>query len=196
MAKAFTYNERARIRIGRAVRWVERNRSSRGPSRRAKNDFETIVWAIADEDIEHNSFGTVKRAKGSGFDATSIDPGDDEFEAYNPGAKIWDGTRVFLQFGSLAENSSTDSKYMIMKAWSATRIRGKSDGAISPGSTGSLDSVVGIDGEFPPSTVSGVYLPTDHVTVTDNMSTWAEIRYQASGTSRWEIYSADCDEAS
>ncbi len=150
---------------------------------------------IADTDIEHNTTGIAYYAVANNATATYT-PGAKWAYVYNPGQIIWDGSLIHAAPVSVLPGvaiPSTDYLH-VTRAFSATRIRGLAAGAIAHGATGTIDNVVGIDGRFS-NTTAPVFLPTTHVSIADNLPVWAELRYVDGVGSRWEIYSADCQEA-
>ena len=187
------YNQEARRRIRSAVHWVESQAQSKDlrTQRPVAPPIDKLV--VAAEDIEHNASGTVTVLKGNAI-FSSLTPWDDQQleEVYNPGPKLWSGTRLIVSRVSVAQ--ATDEfrqSWYVARAWSATRMRGKTTQQILAGGTGSVTVTQAIDGELPALTISA-YLPTEFVTVAADRVVWAELVYHATG-SQWEIYSADCD---
>lgn len=194
MTQAFTFDRESARRIQNAVLTVEAWRRSGGVpggGRRQRQLAAALPQvAVAVADIEHGAIGLVKKGEGSAFDS-SVAPVGDELEAYNPGPKIWGGSRLAIENWALR---GAGVKWVVRQAWSATRIRGTADATIPPGTSGALSDVLGLDGGFS-STTAEVLLPTAHVSIAAGMVVWAELVYvAANGSSRWEVYSADCDE--
>lgn len=191
------YNRAARARIDAAVKWVEANRQRLNPLGRVDRQGParmTPYAVIAAEDIEHGAFGGAHWSSASGWDSAWVADTAREVEVYNPGPKVWSGAQLIVGPAALGGTDQGDGqKLVILRAWSATRIRGLATGQISPGATGSIGTLVTIDGHYAPAGgTAPVYLPTAHVIVKSGKVAWAELRYRPEG-SRWEIYSADCD---
>lgn len=166
------------------------------------DDDPRELWAIKDDprpahipfiafavnDVEHNTVGTFKIATGASF-ATAV-AGTNTVSAHNPLAKIWKNSKVIIDRVELQEDDVQE--LAVMQAFSATRIRGTAYTSISPGTTGTIDAVVEVDGHFDAATAT-VKLPTVEVAVVEDAVVWAELRYDTtSHLSAWEIYSADC----
>lgn len=187
--KIHQYNAAARARIAAAVRKSEASTDhDRGGTRRREYANPSGPFlAITQGDIEHGFEGQVKRAKGDW--GSSLEEIGEELKAQNPGPKIWAGSQVITMFTSLA---GAPRRGVIIKAWSATRIRGIASAAIAPGETRQLTDVVGIDGPFPEDTAN-VTLPTEFVSIASGLTVWAELQFVSGDGSKWYVYSADCD---
>lgn len=188
----FGFDRQSVQRIQSAVLTVEGWRRTREPrrGRTRRGRFPTSQVVIATEDIEHNATGKAKIAEGTQWTGYLTATGD-EIDVYNPGPKVWNGSRLLIDHGALRD--SGESKWNIRQAWSATRIRGIATAQISPESTETINSITPLDGHYSPATAS-VYLPTKHITVQSQMVVWAELVYRtATSSSRWEVYSADCE---
>lgn len=189
------YSKQARARIDAAVKWVEANRQRLNPLGRV--DLKgparmTPYAACATEDIEHGSFGDAKWAYASGWDSTWQVDVERTFRVYNLGPKVWQNSPLIVGPAAIGGADQGDGQQLvILRAWSATRLRGLASSQINPGTTGVLHTLTLIDGTFAPATAS-VYLPTAHVAIKTGKVAWAELRYRPEG-SRWEAYSADCD---
>lgn len=188
-------------RISKSVLWTERQSrgDSANPSYASAPGRLPLRYAMANADIEHNAKGTAKLATvNMQPSAPAFTAGTTDVLVVNPIQKVWNGALLMLGWMSFeAANSSEDNdRWVIMQAWSATRIRGITQGPdIAPGGTGTLGTITAINGTFNDPTAS-VFLPTAHVTVKTGNVAWAELRWNATtNTSRWEIYSADCPEA-
>lgn len=189
------YNQDARRRIKSAVLWVEQQPQPKdfGGRQVLPPPLDKLVQAA--EDIEHGASGKVTLLKGNAV-YSSLTPWTDQEleEVYNPGPKVWAGTQLIASRVSLAQAIAGQSiVWYIAKAWSATRVRGKTTSGIAAGGTGSVTVTQAIDGQMPSATIAA-YLPTEFVTVAADRVVWAELVYRTTG-SRWEIYSADCDGA-
>lgn len=187
------FDERSMMRIARAVRKIEKlppHRPKQGTSRQQTlTGVHRPYLCLASEDIEHNTIGTVARATGTDFDSNLVAT-DEEIEVYNAGDKVWNGARVTIEPWTL--QGAESSRFVIRHAWSATRIRGTTAATIAAGLSGTINSVVPLNGHFSPTTAT-VYLPTVNHAIGNNLMVWAEIVYRdADATSRWEIYQADC----
>lgn len=146
--------------------------------------------AIAREDIEHNAVGEVEFANGSAFDMDAWTGNGSRDEAFNPGPRVWNGSNLII---GKVELDGADAAYCILRAWSPTRLRGTAINAILPGQIGTVNALYPIDGAFTPTSVQA-FLPTTYVEVAQGMTVWMELVYRAStDSSRWEIYSSDCD---
>lgn len=137
----------------------------------------SLVLVTADADIEHAATGTCSVAT----------VGDDtNFEVYNGRDKLWSGAEALIGW------NKTKGRWQVVQAWSATRIRGTVQTSnITAGSTGTLGSLVPINGHFAPTTAT-VILPTQYRPANVGMKAWAELVW--TGTeSQWQIYNADCN---
>lgn len=189
------YSRQARARIDAAVKWVEANRPRLNQLGRIdqKGPAQMVPYAaIAAEDIEHGSFGTISLASAGGWDSAWGSLASRDAEVYNLGPKVWSGANLLVGPAAIAGTDQGDGhKLVILQAWSATRLRGVSTNPISAGGTGVVDTLTEINGHYGLTTAS-VYLPTVFVEVEAERVIWAELRYRPEG-SRWEAYSADCD---
>jgi hypothetical protein len=177
------------------VHWVESQSQSKDlrTQRPVSPPIDKLVQAA--EDIEHGASGKVTVLKGNAVFSAMTPWTDQELEeVYNPGQKVWSGTQLIVSRVSLAQATAGQAiVWYVTKAWSATRVRGKTTSSISAGGTGSVTVTQAIDGQMPTGTITA-YLPTEFVTVAADRVVWAELVYRTTG-SRWEIYSADCDGA-
>ena len=189
MAKLHQYNAEARARIAAAVRKTEAatDHDRGGTRRREYANASGPFLSITQADIEHGFDGQVRRARGDW--GSSLGEIGDEIKVNNPGAKVWAGSTVITMFTSL---SGAPRRGVILKAWSATRIRGIATAAIAPGESRQLTDVVGIDGPFPEDTAI-VTLPTEFVSIASGLTVWAELQFVSGDGSKWFVYSADCD---
>lgn len=193
------YSPAARRRIANAVRNVEAGHHQRERNRKRWRQALMDKLVRAQADIEHGDVGDVKHLSGPAIDQSlSLLSNDTAFKVYNPGPKVWAGADLFIrQFAMPGVDESNQAKWYVVQAWSATRIRGKAKGpaTITPGTSGQIETVTSADGTFPAEPIT-VYLPTEHVSIEAGVVVWAELVYRSiSGTSRWEVYSADCPEA-
>lgn len=190
------YNSQARKRINYAVRQVEQRLiGRRKPKERRTGGSPQSTFAIADEDIEHDTFGDVKLATGATMVSAKTAFSSDVRSIYNPGSIVWEGSVMLLERATLAGADRVDGvKWIVRHAWSATRIRGTANGAISAGTTGTIDNLETINGHYAPAGgIATVYLPTAYVDIEDGVVVWAEIAWRPSlPSSQWEVYSADC----
>lgn len=191
--KLHTYDSVTRRRIKAGLQLIERKRTGSTDVNSWRPPISQFVWAIADEDIEHDTKGDVNRGEGASYEAT-LTAGEAITDVYNPLPKIWDGSRLLMFYAALATAGDGEAaRWVVANAWSATRIRGVASAAISPGATGTIDTVVTMDGHYGQTTAQ-VYLPTTYVSIDSGLAVWAELRYVDAATgSRWEVYSADCD---
>lgn len=190
------YSQEARRRIASAVRWVEArprdiDTTYAPPARSIKHKLVRLQ-----ADIEHGKVGDVKHLSGTAF-GQSVDvlSNDVAFKVYNPGPKVWSGADcIVAPLGLPGQDQTNTAGWYIVQAWSATRIRGVvQTSTISPGQTGTIGTITTIDGTYSPTTAS-VFLPTAFVAAGAGKVAWAELVFRAStGTSRWEIYSVDCE---
>lgn len=199
MAKVQVYGPQAMRRINRAVRKVERlHGGTRPPARRAPSPLQLTFLQLI-EDIEHGEIGKARLAGGPSIDATIglLDLDTTERDVFNPGPKRWQNSIAICQFLSLADADVGNAQnWVITQCWSATRIRGEATTDITPSTTGTLSGVISMDGLWTGSTAE-VWMPTNYVTAKQGVQVWAELVYrEATRTSRWEIYSADCTGAS
>lgn len=185
---------RTRNRIERAVLRVERlpvGQWRRPPGNRDLSAGHPRLL-FASEDIEHGQQGTCTIATGP---MASLSAGTEEVEVWNMRQKIWSGALLMASWPTWdGEDETGTEMWTCFHAWSATRIRGQATADIQPGATGTLNTLVPMDGTYGPATAS-VFLPTEHVVVKSGLPVWAELVFSGT-TSRWEVYSADCEEAS
>lgn len=185
-----TFNEQAERRIVKAVKKIEGIR----PANDMRPRWPALAYpltfiGLAQADIEHNTIGNCKAAEGTDYDS-NVSAYGDTLQVYNPGPKVWNGSRIAIEHWALA--GAIETRYVIRHAWSATRIRGQAAATINPGLTGSINTVIPLNGYFNTATAT-VYLPTENVVITSGVPVWAELVFQTvTGTSRWEVYSADC----
>ncbi|MFO0915289.1 MAG: hypothetical protein U0795_20170 [Pirellulales bacterium] len=100
---------------------------------------------------------------------------------------LWSGANVsLLPHDVTGADSST---YRIAWSDSAARIRGVSDAAIGAGTSGSVSSLVPIDGRVGPGSSITAHNVLAHFGVPGEVAVWCE---WTEANSRWEIYSADC----
>ena len=196
MTQIHTYNSRARKRISRAVRITEQRLYGRRPDRQRRGGrAQQMTFAVAQEDIEHQSFGDVRLASAVTMDSPKGTTGDD-ISIFNPGSMIWEGSELLLVRATLAgvTDQADGIRWAVVQAWSATRIRGTATAAIAAGATGTINNIETINGHYAP--VGGtatVYLPTAFVDVENGVVVWAELAWRDTLlASRWEAYSADC----
>lgn len=181
------FSERSRKRIANVVRTVEGMSSQERLQRRDALFHHHPVTCIATEDIDLHERGDVVRAKVSDLDNPDFEETGREFkDVFNFAGPVWDGSVCLVQSVILAGQGRVKS---IFQTNSARRIHGKSTGQISPGTSGTIDAIYGVDGFYPLDETS-VYLPTEFVTVDAERVVWAEWN---SGNARFEVYSADCD---
>lgn len=189
------YNREARRRIKSAVLWVEQQPQPKdfGGRQLLPPPIDKLVFV--EEDIDSGKTGKVTLMKGKAlYSGVTRWDGQELQEVFNPGPKVWAGTQAIVSRVSLAQAQPGEGiKWYIVRAFSATRVRGKTTGIIAAGGTGTVTVTQAIDGEMPTGTISA-YLPTEFVTVAADRVVWAELVYRTTG-SRWEIYSADCDGA-
>lgn len=189
------YSQAARKRIARAVQWTETQTTAPFVQRRRGTAYPMAKLVQAYEDIEHGQIGDVNHLEGPAFGGSiSLVSGDTAFPVYNPGPKIWSGSELIIsQIALPGEDETNEARWYVSRAWSATRIRGKTTTTMAPGSTTNCTVVQRIDGHFAPSSAS-VYMPTQFVSIEADRVVWYELAYvTASSSSRWEVYSADCD---
>lgn len=186
---SYTFDRQSVQRIQRAVLAVEKwpqTRQPPAPLARAGR-FSMPQVCLAAEDIEHDSFGSVILGEGSAFDSLLTATGRTVGNVYNPGPKVWSGSRVSIENWAL--RLADRRRLCIQHAWSATRITGTAAANISPGGTGTLNSVSPLDGHFGPSSVSA-YLSSGAEQVDSGTVVEANLAYREStSSSRWEIYS-------
>lgn len=192
-------SQRQQKRITESVKWTERQTrgDARNPRWRHRDIGAMPLICFTQADIEHGESGPARFAEGDfdGF-AASTDS-DDDVTIYNARDKLWNGAQVLAVWPSfrLASGSTNDGTWLVMQAWSATRVRGVSQAAIAPGTTGTLGTLKPLNGIFQPLTLSA-FLPTAHVSIESGLAVWVELVFNATtGISRWEVYSADCIEA-
>jgi hypothetical protein len=201
MAKElYSFDGESVKRISRVVRRVERLRvRERQPRRRPVMPQQTTFFLL-EEDIEHGQFGDAKLAGGPSMDSgLSALTRAEATEVFNPGEKVFADTLALCELISLPDaDGNGGNRWAVRQCWSATRLRGKAAADIGPGATGNLNNVAGLNGALPfianPTSTVEVYMPTEHVIAKSGLWVWAELVYQTgSSSSRWEIYSADCD---
>lgn len=192
-----TYNDQARQRIAAAVRKIERLETNERAGRSRRPGAPMVpTFFVAKEDIEHGQIGKGRRTESPAFDSgrSEVD-WEEDVDIYNPGFKVFTNAELVCEMVGLAgADSGSEYIWTIRHAWSATRIRGISAAQISPGGSGLISSVKGLDGPGPGSSVT-VHMPTQYVTIEPSRVVWAELAWDPGRVppSRWEVYSADCD---
>lgn len=172
MAKIHQFNAAARREIRETVRQVRgRTEGDRVGDRRTWKHDSAVYWATVKADIAAGQKGTVTIAD------------EDVDDVLNPGLKAFATAIALVRFMGV----NGERQPVIIQHWAANRIRGKAAADIAPGTTGTINSVVPINGIYTPTTAS-VQLPTTHVTVKSGMTTWAELYVD----NVWRVYSADC----
>lgn len=185
------FDERSRQRISRSVKWTERQVEPAGSRARKRIVGALPIVAFAAGDIDHNDTADVELATGDSF----TDPGvagepAETITVYNPGLKVWEGSRMIILPCRLLD--SEENEWVIMRAFSATRIRGTAPaGGIAAGASGLLTSAVGLDGHYEITTATA-HLKTSDVAVQASKTTWAELTWDATNGSEWHVYQADC----
>lgn len=178
---------------GARVLWVESGTGTKWAL--IQFPFESPFKILyASTDCEHSASATFALAEGPNIQGV-FTASSDTVQVHNAIQRIWQGS-ICLACSADFRTASTapQDRLVIVQAWSATRIRGKSTGAISPGSFGTLDTLVPEDGHFSPPTLTG-YLETENIGIAANVVCWAHLRWNSStNTSRWELYSSDCPE--
>lgn len=135
----------------------------------------SLILVTADADIEHNATGTC-----------SVVGDTTDYQVFNGREKLWQGAEALIGW------NKTSARWQVVQAFSATRIRGTVQTSnITPGNTGTLGSLVPINGHFAPTTLSAL-LPTQHRPANVGMRAWAELVWTGT-VSQWQIYNADCN---
>jgi hypothetical protein len=190
------YSKAARARIARSVQYTEAALNQARVNRNNRPPVAAMDRLVRlQEDIEHRSSGQSKVLGGNAVDSALSEQDEySEIEVWNPGRKVWSGSDAIIRrVACPGATADKQSAWYIVQAWSATRLRGTTTGAVGANDTGTLTVVQPIDGTFEPTTVQ-FYLPTNFVEVGSLMVVWVELVYRPGiGTSRWEAYSADCD---
>lgn len=197
------YSPRSKARIGRSVRYTEQQRSNAPsvlPGGAGSRGRDPLLCSVS-EDIEHNKAGKVHFLTGTSWFQMDDDTDRDELDVVNllfP--KLWKGSRVVIE--PIYVHAVEDRQLVITQAYSATRIRGTAPtSGIATGATGTITSVIAIDGHFEPETAA-VYLPTSNVAIGASLVTWAELVVKAEKDtfgdltgnyeSEWHAYASDC----
>ena len=159
-----------------------------GPRNSPAGYLPMVVTAA--EDIEHDDNGTVNWTTGAQLSATLSEDSSVQWDVYNPGLKVWDGATLWIALSRLPRSARVE--WVILRAWSATRIRctAPASGGLAAGGSGTCTSVTALDGHFSPTTAT-VYSWTTNVDVDASAKLLAELVWTGT-VSRWEIYSADC----
>lgn len=160
--------------------------------------FESPVKLVyASTNLEHNGTGTFALAQASAvsgpFTASS-----DTVSVLNACQMVWQGSLCLATSCDFQASTATPAdQLVIFQAFSATRIRGKAQGDITPGTMGRIENIIAEDGHYAPAgNEADAWLPTEHVTVKDNMPCWAHLRWNTfTSSTSWELYSSDCEEA-
>lgn len=135
----------------------------------------SLVLVTADADIEHAATGTC-----------SVVGDTIDYQVYNGRDKLWQGAEALIGW------NKTSGRWQVVQAWSATRIRGTVQAQINPGLTGTLTSVLALNGHYPLTTATNVLMPTGFVQAKINMKAWAELVWTGAA-SQWQIYAVDCN---
>lgn len=151
------------------------------------------MLGYATADINPRSSGTVVLAEEIVGDFLESAQGE-TFQVYNPNLTIWQDSLVLLQWVGRKRSVvvQSDLRWLITWTNSARRIRGVATEAIDPGDSGTIGTLIPIDGVFGGSEIEA-YLPTEYVAVDANKVVWCELTFGEVVGYRWEIYSADCE---
>ena len=185
-------------RVAMSVRFTEawpRDNALRPGELRARTRSPLVpLVAFADEDIEHDSFGTIQLGTGDDFDQTVTADSDKQYEAYNPGLMVWNGARLLVLPAGLSNGAG--QKWQILHAFSATRIRATAPaGGITAGTDVSIDrtTITALNGEYSPTSDPDAFLETIDLDVQGSATIWCELTWvETASESRWEVTSADC----
>ena len=157
----------------------------------ATSAAEVPLLVVANAAVEHNASGTFNLATGG---LSVNDPVQENtnltFDAWNPGQLIWENSHCLIM--PARANGADGNKFVVLKAWSATKIRGFSPvGGITAGSSGTCTSIEGVDGHYNATTAT-CHLYTANIDVEASMRIYAQLYKPSGSASRWEIYAADC----
>ncbi|HEU5088930.1 MAG TPA: hypothetical protein VFT99_15855, partial [Roseiflexaceae bacterium] len=138
---------------------------------------------FASEDIEHGQQGTAVIATG---DVGNLSASTEQVEVLNLRDKVWAGSLMLASWPTFeGDGSSSDMLWHVEQAWSATLIRGTApSGGILAGNTGTVSSVVPLNGHYGLSTAA-VTVPSNFPNVAANARIMAALAYDITG-SRWE----------
>lgn len=160
--------------------------------------FESPIKLVhATSNLEHSGTGTFALAQSPAVSGP-FEASTDTVSVWNACQMIWEGSLCLASSCDWRASTATPvDQLVIFQAFSATRIRGKAQGDISPGTMGRIEQIVAEDGHYlPTGGEADAWLPTEHVIVKDGMPCWAHLRWDSvSSLSRWELYSSDCQEA-
>jgi hypothetical protein len=176
---------KTRQRIERAVLRVERLPVGLWRTPPANRDLGAghPRLLIAAEDIEHGAQGTAVIATG---DVGNLSASTVAVEVLNLRDKVWAGSLLMASWPMFdGDGSSSDMLWHVEQAWSATLIRGTApSGGILAGNTGTVSSVVPLNGHYGLTTAS-VTVPSNFPNVAANARIMAALAYDITG-SRWE----------
>lgn len=160
--------------------------------------FESPVKLVyASTDLEHSGsadWPLAEAAQISGPYTASADT----VRVWNARELIWQGSICLAISADFRASSATPTdSLVIFQSFSATNIRGKAQADITPGSMGVMTNIVPLDGHYAPAGgTADVWLPTEHVSVKEDMPCFACLRWNTfTSTTRWELYSSDCEDA-
>lgn len=160
--------------------------------------FESpIKMVLANTDLDHSGSADWPLAQAPAVSGP-FTASADVIRVWNAREMIWNGSICLGMSADFRAGTGTPTdSLVIFQAFSATRIRGKAQGDIAPGTTGTIENIVPEDGHYAPSGgEADAYLPTEHVIVKDGMPCWAHLRWDTfTQTTRWELYSSDCEDA-
>jgi len=178
-------------RIAKAVkRWEFKPSSGRGGSRRVGppgGGYHTLLGKLT-TDLTYNSTDDVELCEGSVGSEDAPASGATTVEAHNLLYRtLWEDSFVLMQWVRVPDSGG--SMYRIIWSDSASRVRGTSPaGGISAGSSGSVGTLVEIDGKISDTSITA-YNVLSNFDVPASVATWCEWNQD---NARWEIYAADC----
>lgn len=178
MAKVF--NDAAIRRISAAVRKVERLQptSEFRSSRRNATPMVSSLY-VAKEDIEHGEIGKAQLLKSAALDTSGKDVATwaEEVDVYNPIHRVWQGTELVCDMiGLPGADSGNEYLLFIDHAWSATRISGTATSVITPGGSGTITNVNGLNGLYPYNSAQ-VFLPSGGTAVQSGSFVTAQLNH-------------------
>lgn len=181
---------------GARILWVESGTGTKWAL--VQFPFESPIKLLyASTDLEHNGTGDFALAQASAISGPFV-ASSDVVKVLNARELIWQGSLCLAASADFRSSVALPTdQLVIFEAWSATRIRGKAQGDISPGTMGRIEQIIAEDGHYlPAGGEADAWLPTEHVVVKDGMPCWAHLRWNSdTSATRWELYSADCDGA-
>lgn len=183
MSKGVVFDRESAERIAETVHVVER-RDLGGSRRNGKTRAPTgtSYYVRLTGDLSYAGTAVAQVQKGTAF----TDAGwtlDVTNRLYR---KLWSGAYCLVQWSIVEESNGA---WRITWSDSAARVRGVATSAISANSSGTVSTIVPIDGRSAPAAPITVHSVLTNYAIVSGVQVWAEWNQTQN---RWEAYAADC----